>query len=172
MLAEPQTQLTARSGYTFNVRPAEDADAPALAELFDHVAAADLRFRFLSAATHVPDALVKDLVHVDHDQIENLLAFDPETGAMIGTAMLAGDAKREVAEVAVSIHEDFKGRGVAWMMLEQLTRFAKAHGFKKLQCIESRDNHQAIELEREMGFVAHGHPDDATLVLLEADLTQ
>ena len=30
MLAEPQTQLTARSGYTFNVRPAEDADALAL----------------------------------------------------------------------------------------------------------------------------------------------
>lgn len=172
MLADPQTQMTARSGYSFIVRPAEDADAPALADFFDHVAASDLRFRFLSAVAHVPVATVKDMVHVDHDRIENLLAFDPETGAMIATAMLAGDAKREVAEVAVSIHADFKGRGVAWMLLEELTRFAKTHGFKKLQAIESRDNHQAIELEREMGFVAHGHPDDATLVILEADLMQ
>ncbi len=171
MLADPQTEITTRSGYVFYARPAEDSDAAALASLFDNVADEDRRFRFLTAVAHVSDATVRDMVEVDHDLIENLLGFDPETGAMIATAMLAGDANRTIAEVAVSIHADFKGRGVAWMMLEQLTRFAKAHGFKTLQCIESRDSHQAIELEREMGFVAHAHPDDASLMLLEADLS-
>ena len=47
---------------------------------------------------------------------------------------------------------------------------AKRRGVKTLQSIESRSNHQAIELEREMGFTARTLDDDPTLVVLEAKL--
>jgi acetyltransferase len=56
-------------------------------------------------------------------------------------------------------------------MLKHAARFAKAHGIATLQSIENRDNHAAIDLEREMGFTAKPYPDDPTLMLVEADLT-
>jgi hypothetical protein len=43
-------------------------------------------------------------------------------------------------------------------------------GVKTLESLESRENHEAIELEREQGFVAESYPDDSTLVLVRRKL--
>ncbi len=43
-------------------------------------------------------------------------------------------------------------------------------GIKKLQAIESRENHCTIELERKLGFTSRGIEDDPMLILLEARL--
>jgi acetyltransferase len=75
-----------------------------------------------------------------------------------------------VGEVAISIDSRFKARGIGWALLAHVTRYAKAHGLKRLQSIESRENHAAIDLEREMGFTRKPYPDDPTLVLVEAQL--
>ena len=47
---------------------------------------------------------------------------------------------------------------------------AVAKGVKVLESIENRENHEAIELEREQGFVAESFPDDASLVLIRKRL--
>lgn len=145
-------ELTTRSGYVFRVRPADAGDEAALAEFFTHVTPDDLRFRFLSAIKEVGQDQIERLTHVDHRGAENFLAFDGLHGTMVATGMLAADATLQTAEVAIAIHKDFKHRGIGWTLLEHVTRFARARGIKTIESIESRDNHQAIELEREMGF--------------------
>jgi GNAT superfamily N-acetyltransferase len=145
-------ELTTRSGYVFRVRPADAGDEAGLAGFFTHVTPEDLRFRFLSAMTHVGLDQIERLTHVDHRRTENFLAFDGLHGTMIATGMLAADPALETAEVAIAIHKDFKHRGIGWTLLEHLTRFARARGIKTIESMESRNNHQAIELEREMGF--------------------
>lgn len=89
---------------------------------------------------------------------------------MIATAMLAADADLVRAEVAIAIRSDFKHRGISWTMLDHVAHMAKAKNFKTLESIESRDNHEAIELEREMGFVAIPSPGDPTSVIVRATL--
>lgn len=162
--------LTTRSGFHFWVRPIRAADEAALGEFFTHVADEDLRFRFLSAVPRVGHDLLAFLTDVDHDRTENFLAFEADGTTVIATAMLAADPGLERAEVALAVRADYKQRGISWTLLEHVARAARAKGIKKLESIESRDNHQAIELEREMGFAAAGYPGDSTLVLLEADL--
>jgi hypothetical protein len=60
---------------------------------------------------------------------------------------------------------------MSWTFLKYVIEQARQNGIRKLQSIESRENHAAIELEKEMGFSARSYPGDATLMLLEFDLT-
>lgn len=159
-----------RTGYRFHIRPVTEDDTPALQDLFARLTPDDLRFRFLSGVRRVPESITDAMTHVDHEHAENFLAYDPESGLLIASAHVAGDARFEVAEVAIAIDPAFKGRGVGWTMLEQCAAFARAQGFAKIRSIESRDNHAAIELEREMGFTAHAMPGEASLLIVEADL--
>ena len=162
--------LTARSGYVFHVRPAEPSDEAALAEFFTHVDKEDLRFRFLSAIQKVAHDQLEALVMVDHRHTENFLAIEPATGVILATAMLAADEALTHAEVAIAIRADFKRVGISWTLLDHVARFAVAKGIKTLESIESRDNHQAIELERERGWTASACPGDPGSMILRMTL--
>jgi GNAT superfamily N-acetyltransferase len=158
--------LTTRSGYVFRVRPTDAGDEAGLVEFFTHVTPADLRFRFLSAIKKVGQNQIELMTHVDHRGTENFLAFDSVHGTMVATGMLAADTALETAEVAIAIHKDFKNRGIGWTLLEHITRFARARGIKTIESTESRDDHQAIELEREMGFTVLPCDGDPTSVIV------
>ena len=161
--------LTTWSGFAFRVRPAGPADEVALAELFTKVSRDDRRFRFLSGVDKVGSDFLRRLTQVDHDKTEDYLAFDGDT--LIATAMLAADSAMERAEVAISIHADYKNRGLGWTLLDHVARAAAEKGIKFLESIESRDNVEAIALEKEMGFTATAYPGDATLVLVQKKLS-
>lgn len=165
-----EATLTTRSGLVLDVRPARPDDALLVAGFFEHVAPEDLRFRFLTALPHVTEEQIEAMTHVDHARTEHLLAFDAVTGDCVASAMLAGDAAMEVAEVAISIAAERKGEGIGWTLLEHVARLARSRGFKRLQSIESRANHAAIELEREMGFSVRDCPGDPSVVIVEAKL--
>jgi len=81
--------------------------------------------------------------------------------------MLATDDARTVAEVAITIDAAYKNQGIGWVLLGHVARYARAHGIKRLQSIESRENHA---VEHDMGFTEKPYPGDSTLVLVEAEL--
>ena len=169
---EQDRQLTTRTGLCFNVRPARPSDEPALAEFFTHVSREDLRFRFLTGLKEVGHDRLVAMTTVDHRQTENFLAFVDGEAEVIATAMLACDADMKTGEVAIAICEDYKGKGVSWALLAHVAATAEARGLTTLQSIESCDHHAAIDMEREMGFVAVPYPDDPTLVLVQRKLNQ
>lgn len=162
--------LVTRSGFAFHVRAAGPSDESALGAFFEDVDKEDLRFRFLSAIQKVSHTQLEPLVSVDHNATENFLAIELETGRILATAMMAADKAMQHAEVAIAIRADFKRRGISWMLLEHVARFAAAKGIQTLESLESRDNHEAIELERDMGWRATSCPGDAALMVLKTDL--
>lgn len=172
LAASNRIALTTRTGFEFTVRPVEPFDEPALGRLFTHVGEDDMRFRFLSAMKAPGHEMLRRLVDVDHDRKEDYLAIAPDSETIIASALVATDTANDCAEVAIAMHRDYKHHGVGWTLLEFIIEQEKEKGVKKLQSIESRANHEAIELERQMGFKASSYPGDATLVLLEFDLTQ
>ena len=164
------TTLKTRTDFEFQVRPANDADDKALTEFFEHVSKDDLRFRFLSAIQHVSPKQISEMTHVDHRQTEDFLVLENGGSRIIGSAMLAADKRMETGEVAFTVHEEFKGKGIETALLEYVTKQARARGLKKLQAIESRENHCTIELERNLGFKSRGIDGDPMLILLETTL--
>jgi len=160
------TSLATRSGLTLGVRPATEQDEPALVAFFDQVSPEDRRFRFFAASEHLSHDQLDPLIHADHFRSESFVAFDPATGDLVASALLASDNALDTAEIAVSIREDYKGKGVGWALLDLLGREAERRGVRQVIAIESRDNHAAIELEREKGFTPAPFEDDPTLVVL------
>lgn len=167
-MSDPDTLVTlpTRSGLTLAVRPATERDEAALAALFDEVSDEDRRFRFFVAGEHVSHEQLQPLIHTDHFRSESYLATDAATGKVIASALLACDNALDTAEVAVSIGRDHKGKGVGWALLEFLGQEAARRGVRRVIAIESRDNHAAIELEREKGFTPEPFEGDPTLVIL------
>jgi len=162
--------LVTRHGLRLLVRPVSPADEPALAEFFRHVTPDDLRFRFLTAVNEVSHARLHAMVDVAPGT-ESFLAMpadDPQK--VIGVAMLAAAPDNKRAEVAISIHAEYKGRGIGWTLLDYLANHARDRGIGILESIESRENHEAITLEREMGFTVHGVEGDPGLVILRRTL--
>ncbi|WP_405052142.1 GNAT family N-acetyltransferase [Sinorhizobium sp. 8-89] len=110
------------------------------------------------------------MTRVDHNLTENFLAFADGHKAIAATAMVVCDPSMEKAEVAISVRAEDKHKGIAWELLRHVARYAQALGVKTLESIESRENREAIELEREQGFVAVPYPDDPTLILIRKEL--
>ena len=158
--------LTTRTGFRSDVRPVSANDGAIFEEFFSHVTQADLRFRFLTGISKVGHDRIQALTLVDHKLTENFVAFPEGETVMIATGMLACDAALDTGEVAIVIRDDYKHRGVSWELLTHIAQYADRKGVKTLQSIEARDNHAAIELEREMGFTAGELPGDPTVVLL------
>lgn len=163
--------ITTRSGQDFHVRPASPDDEEALRVFFAGVTPEDMRFRFLSAMRTVSHDLLVTMTDVDHRQTENFLAFAKGRPEIIATAMLACTPDMAKGEVAIATLPEFKGMGVSWELLAHVAHFAEAKGVRTLESIERRDHHAAIEMEREMGFVATSYPGDATLMLVQRTLT-
>lgn len=162
--------LTTRTGFRFSVRPAAPSDEKALGAFFSHVTPDDLRFRFLSGIKTVGHDRLVAMTDIDHHQTENFLAFVDDEAEIIATAMLACDAEMKTGEVAIVIRPEYKGKGVSWDLLHYVTAHAKAKGLTTIQSIEDRSSHAAIDMERELGFVASSYPGDATLVLVQKNL--
>lgn len=166
MNTSTMTRLPTRSGLELAVRPATEADEQALTAFFDMVSDEDRRFRFLSAAQHLSHAQLDPLIHADHFRSESFLAFDAANNELIASALLACDNKMDTTEVAISVRQDYRGKGAGWALLDMLAREAERRGARCVCSIESRDNHAAIELEREKGFVPTSVEGEPALVML------
>ena len=172
MPSDDNEVLTTRTGFCFSVRPAIPSDETALAAFFTHVTPEDLRFRFLTGLKTVGHDRLVAMTTIDHRQTENFLAFVDGEAEIIATAMLACDAEMKTGEVAIAIRPDYKAKGVSWDLLTHVAEAARDKGLMTIQSVESRDNHAAIDMERQMGFTAGPYPGDPTLVLVQKHLKQ
>lgn len=158
--------LATRSGINLEVRPATEADEPKLAAFFDRVTDEDRRFRFVAAADHVGHGQLEPLVHIDHFRTESWLGINKASGEIVASGMLACDGPLDTGEIAISVRSDYRGKGIGWTMLDLLAEEAERRGCRRAISIESRDNHAAIDLEREKGFKPKAFEGDPTLVVL------
>jgi len=162
--------LVTHSGVIIHLRRVCPGDKSLLAEFFAHVAPLDLRFRFLGGVREVSHERLLAMTQVDHRTTEHFLAFTAGSKAIAATAMVACDSSMTKAEVAISVRAEEKHKGIAWELLRHVARYAEARGVSTLESVENRDNHEAIELEREQGFIAVPHPDDPTLIVIRKNL--
>lgn len=162
--------LNTRAGFRFLVRPARPEDEAGLAEFFTHVTPEDLRFRFLTTVKEVGHDRLAAMTKIEDRQTENFVAFTDDGKTIIAAGMLAADAALEKGEVAISIRSEYKHRGVGWELLRHICKVAESKGMKIIESLEDRQNHEAIEIEREQGFEADECPDDVRLLVLRKKL--
>lgn len=139
--------ISLRDGSSMLVRQIQPGDKATIAAGFDRMSPESRYRRFFSPLQRLTDADLRYLTEVDHHDHEALIATSPE-GDPIGVARYVRGERPEEAEVAVTIVDDWQGRGAATALLERLVDRARANGIERFVAIILQENDAATELFR------------------------
>src|SRR3954454_6173266 len=110
-----------RDGSEVIIRPVTPADRGMLLSGFARFGARSRQQRFFGVKVKLTEAELAFFTEVDHHDHEALRAIDPPTGAGVGIARFIRLERGEaVAEAAVSVVDDWQGRGVGRALLAAL----------------------------------------------------
>ena len=117
------------------------ADAPLLADGFARLGPESRRLRFLRRKDELSAAELRYFTDVDHHHHEALGALDRTGGRGVGIARYVRDTgDPQAAEIAVTIADDWQGRGLGTELLAQLSGRARAEGIHRFTALVSADN--------------------------------
>ncbi len=121
--------LPLRDGTEVEIRAIRPTDGDLLRGGFERLSAESRYRRFLAPMAELSPSAVRYLVNVDHRDHEALLAVDPATAQAIGVARFVRSKQRpDVAEAAVTVVDEWQGRGLGTLLLDVLTARARQVG--------------------------------------------
>ena len=142
-----------RDGSTVMVRPVQSSDASLLADGFARLSERSRRLRFLGKKDNLTVAELRYLTCIDHHNHEALGALSPD-GRGIGVARYIRDSEDPSrAEVAVTVVDEWHGRGLGTKLLELLSDRARAEGVERFTATVASDNMASSRLLRSAGGV-------------------
>jgi len=146
-----------RDGSRVLIRPVRGADAPLLADGFARLSDRARRMRFLGRKDHLSAAELRYFTDVDHHDHEALGALSPASGRGVGIARYVRDTgDPQSAEIAVTIADDWQGRGLGTELLARLSDRARQEGILRFTALVASDNTAMAGLLRNMGAVLAG----------------
>ena len=130
-----------RDGSAILIRQIHRADAPLLADGFTRLSAQSRQMRFLTAKKELSPAELRYFTDLDHHDHEALGALDHAGGRGVGIARYVRDAHDpHTAEIAVTIVDDWQGRGLGTELLAQLSDRARQEGIRYFIALVSAGN--------------------------------
>jgi RimJ/RimL family protein N-acetyltransferase len=122
------------------IRQVQPSDAPLLADGFARLSAHSRQMRFLRRKDELSAAELRYFTDVDHHDHEALGALDPG-GRGVGIARYVRDAHDpHAAEIALTIVDDWHGRGLGTELLAQLTDRARSAGIRRFTALVATGN--------------------------------
>jgi RimJ/RimL family protein N-acetyltransferase len=130
-----------RDGSTVLIRPVRSADAPLVADGFARLSARSRQLRFLSPKQELSPAELHYFTDVDHHHHEALGALDHADGRGVGIARYIRDADDpQAAEIAVTVIDDWQGRGLGTELVARLSERARSEGIRRFTALIGADN--------------------------------
>jgi EmrB/QacA subfamily drug resistance transporter len=148
--AQAKTVLL-RDGSRVLIRQVQGADAPLLADGFDRLSIRSRQMRFLTRKKELSPAELRYFTEVDHRDHEALGALDPADGRGVGVVRYVRDAEDpQAAEIAVTVIDDWQGRGLGAELLAQLADRARHEGIHRFTALVGAENVAMAGLLRNM----------------------
>lgn len=137
------------------VLPLRRTDRAALVAEFETLAPESRRRRFLAPVVHLSDAmlhhLVDDVDGVDHVALVLCVETSPDVYDPVALArMVRYDDAPDAADLAVTVKDDWQGRGVATVLLEVLVRHRPA-GVSRIVTEVLNDNPASLRMLHRLG---------------------
>jgi RimJ/RimL family protein N-acetyltransferase len=146
------TPTVLRDGSTVLIRQVRSSDAPMLADGFARLSARSRQLRFLGPKKMLSAAELRYLTDVDHHDHEAIGALSPAEGRGVGIARyIRDDDDPRAAEIAVTIADDWQGRGLGTELLARLSERARQGGISRFTATVSADNVAMTGLLWKMG---------------------
>jgi GNAT superfamily N-acetyltransferase len=144
--------IALRDGSHIRIRQGQRADRELLLLGFEHLSPESRYRRFMAPMPELSEPMVRYLTEIDHHDHEAMIAVDEQTGEGIGVARYVRDPNRpEVAEVAVTVIDDWQQRGVGTLLLEVISARAREEAITTFTALMLATNEEMIDLLRQLG---------------------
>lgn len=143
-----------RDGARIRIRQGHRTDRELLLRGFQRLSPESRYRRFLVAVPELTDETVRYLTEIDHHDHEAMVAVDDRTGEGIGVARYVRHPDRpDRAEVAVTVIDDWQGRGVGTLLLEVICGRAREEGITTFTALMLATNQEMMDVFRGLGPV-------------------
>lgn len=138
---------TLRDGARVTLRPIAPEDKPLLAAMFERLSEESRYRRFFTTKDELSAAELDYFVGIDHQDHEAIIALEPSSGEALGVARyIRWTDDTEAAEVAVTVADDWQGRGLGRALLDRLTYRARREGVRRFSAFVQSDNQASLGL--------------------------
>jgi nucleotide-binding universal stress UspA family protein/RimJ/RimL family protein N-acetyltransferase len=158
-----------KDGTRVTVRPIRRDDRELLRTAFARLSPESRYRRFFTNVASLSERDLDYLTDVDHHRHEALVAIEPGTSEGLGVARFIRTDEGQ-AELAVTVVDDWQGRGVGGVLLDALADRARAEGIRRFTATVLTSNEEARALVGRLG-VTHRTYQGSELIL-EIDLPE
>jgi GNAT superfamily N-acetyltransferase len=165
-LAIEEIRTRLRDGTLVLVRPIRPEDKSLLLDGFQRLSDESRIRRFMAPIRQLSEAQLRYLTeidYVDHFAWVALLADQPAFGIGVGRYIRLADVP-DVAEVAITVVDDYQGKGLGTLLLGILTGTARIAGITKFRAFVMEDNQTMRTLMDDLG-VQPRHDAPGVLVM-------
>ena len=168
MRAQPRLGrgLRLSSGLTVTLRPVGPSDAGVL-QAYVRGLSPEARYdRFFGGLSELSPAELDRVIHLDqkHDLAQLAETWVDGAPTVIGEMRFALATNRLEGEFALSIADDWRGKGLGRLLIADIERRAESLGVRYLVGDVLRSNTSMKALARKMGFLLREVPRDPRLV--------
>ncbi len=140
------------AGEHLTIRPVRPEDAPEHDAFFHRLSPEDVRLRFFAAVRDLTPAQLARFTRLDYERNMAFIAVRETTGQTVGVARLAREDDGGVAEFAVVVQPDVKGKGLGTHLMQRLLEWAPAHGVREVRGEILAENTNMLVFARNLGF--------------------
>ena len=149
------TEAQLADGTRAVILPLRPQDREALREGYEHLSAETRNHRFLSSVPHLTGPMLEHLVDevdgVDHVALALVAMDDDRVGTPVGVARMIRYADQPTeADLAVTVVDDWHGRGVATALLAELVQ-QRPVGVSRIVTAVAADNAASLHMLRRLG---------------------
>jgi RimJ/RimL family protein N-acetyltransferase len=148
------------------IRPISPDDKRALADGFERLSERSRYRRFLSPHPRLSEEELRYFTEIDHHDHEALIALDPATDEGVGVARyVRSEEDPSAADLAVTVADDWQGRGVGGRLAAALAQRAREEGISRFTALLLAENEQMLNLLRDLGSVSELQLEQGTVQL-------
>jgi acetyltransferase len=117
------------------IRPLVPEDQPLLVEGFEHLSPESRYHRFFSPIHELGEQLLVQLTDLDYHDRFAWVAIAIEEGRQVPAAVARYFARAhdpEAVELAITVADEYQGRGIGSLLVPLVARTAAANGFRRL----------------------------------------
>ena len=146
-----EVRVELRDGSTAVVRPIQPSDREAVRRGFEALSERSRYQRFLTPVAELSESQLRYLTEVDHHDHEALIAFDAATGNEIGVARFVRLPDGVTAEAAITVVDEWQGRGAGKAFAHLLADRAREEGIERFVSLLLTSNRQMRDLLASLG---------------------
>jgi acetyltransferase len=150
------------------IRPIRPEDETALGDLLNSLEPEDARMRFFGTMRSLPRSQLARFTQIDYDREMALVAIERGSDGVersLGEARTVVDSDNAVADFAVVVRSEIKGKGLGRLLLKSMIDYSRNHGTRELRGETLAGNLRMQRLAQDLGFTLKTGADRGTIDL-------